>query len=34
MRKCVLDVKVITGEEVALQHQLLVCDMLVEKGQE
>ena len=21
------------GEEVALQHQLLVCDMLVEKGQ-
>ena len=34
MRKCVLDVKVIPGEEVALQHQLLVCDMLVEKGQE
>ena len=26
MRKLVADVKVITGEEVALQHQLLVCD--------
>ena len=27
MRKLVPDVKVIPGEEVALQHQLLVCDM-------
>ena len=27
MRKLVSDVKVIPGEEVALQHQLLVCDM-------
>ena len=27
MRKPVTDVKVIPGEEVALQHQLLVCDM-------
>ena len=27
MRKLVTDVKVIPGEEVALQHQLLVCDM-------
>ena len=27
MRKHVTDVKVIPGEEVALQHQLLVCDM-------
>ena len=27
MRKFVTDVKVIPGEEVALQHQLLVCDM-------
>ena len=26
-RKLVTDVKVIPGEEVALQHQLLVCDM-------
>ena len=29
MRKLVTDVKVIPGEEVALQHQLLVCDMNV-----
>ena len=27
MRKLVTDVKVIHAEEVALQHQLLVCDM-------
>ena len=27
MRKLVIDVKVIPGEENALQHQLLVCDM-------
>ena len=27
MPKLVTDVKVIPGEEVALQHQLLVCDM-------
>ena len=27
IRKLVTDVKVIPGEEVALQHQLLVCDM-------
>ena len=27
MRKLVTDVKVIPGEEVALQHQLPVCDM-------
>ena len=27
MHKLVTDVKVIPGEEVALQHQLLVCDM-------
>ena len=27
MRKLVTDVKVIPGEEVELQHQLLVCDM-------
>ena len=27
MRKLVTDVKVIPGEEVALQYQLLVCDM-------
>ena len=29
MRKLVTDVKVIPGEEVALQHQLLVCDMRI-----
>ena len=27
MRKIVTDVKVIPGKEVALQHQLLVCDL-------
>ena len=27
LRKLVIDVKVIPGEEVTLQHQLLVCDM-------
>ena len=30
MRKLVTDVKVIPGEEVALQHQLLVCGMRIE----
>ena len=30
MRKLVTGVKVIPGEEVALQHQLLVCDMRIE----
>ena len=30
MRKLVTDVKVIPGEKVALQHQLLVCDMKVD----
>ena len=30
MRKLVTDVKVIPGEEVALQHQLLVCDMRID----
>ena len=30
MRKLVTDVKVIPGEEVALQHQLLVCDMMID----
>ena len=30
MRKLVQDVKVIPGEEVALQHQLLVCDMKID----
>ena len=29
LRKLVMDVKVIPGEEVALQHQLLVCDMMI-----
>lgn len=29
MRNLVTDVKVITGEEVALQHQLLVCDLRI-----
>ncbi|XP_056022150.1 craniofacial development protein 2-like [Ostrea edulis] len=29
-RKLVTDVKVIPGEEVALQHQLLVCDILID----
>ena len=30
MCKLVTDVKVIPGEEVALQHQLLVCDMRID----
>ena len=30
MRKVVRDVKVIPGEKVALQHQLLVCDMMID----
>ena len=30
MRKFVTDVKVIPGEEVVLQHQLLVCDMRID----
>ena len=30
MRKLVTDVKVIPGEEVALQHQLLVCDIRID----
>ena len=30
MRKLVTDVNVIPGEEVALQHQLLVCDMRID----
>ena len=30
MRKLVTDVKVIPGEEVAMQHQLLVCDMRID----
>ena len=30
MRKLVTDVKVIPGEEVALQNQLLVCDMKID----
>ena len=30
MRKLVTDVKGIPGEEVALQHQLLVCDMRID----
>ena len=30
MHRLVTDVKVITGEEVALQHQLLVCDMRID----
>ena len=30
MHKLVTYVKVITGEEVALQHQLLVCDMRID----
>ena len=30
MHKLVTDVKVIPGEEVALQHQLLVCDMRID----
>ena len=30
MPRLVTDVKVISGEEVALQHQLLVCDMRFE----
>ena len=30
LRKLVMDVKVIPGKEVALQHQLLVCDMMID----
>ena len=30
MKYTVMDVKVIPGEEVALQHQLLVCDMMID----
>ena len=30
MRRFVTDVKVIPGEKVALQHQLLVCDMRID----
>ena len=30
LHKFVMDVKVIPGEEVALQHQLLVCDMMID----
>ena len=30
LRKLVMDVKVIPGEEVALQHQLLVCIMMID----
>ena len=30
LRKLVMDVKLIPGEEVALQHQLLVCDMMID----
>ena len=30
LHKLVMDVKVIPGEEVALQHQLLVCDMIID----
>ena len=30
LHKLVMDVKVIPGEEVALQHQLLVCDMMID----
>ena len=30
LRRLVMDVKVIPGEEVALQHQLLVCDMMID----
>ena len=30
LRKLVMDVKVIPGEEVALQHQLLVCEMMID----
>ena len=30
LRKLVMDVKDIPGEEVALQHQLLVCDMKID----
>ena len=30
MRKLVTDVKVIPGQEVALQHELLVCDMRID----
>ena len=29
-RKLVTDIKVISGEEIALQHQLLVCDMRID----
>ena len=30
LRKLVMDVNVIPGEEVALQHQLLVCDIMID----
>ena len=30
LHKLVMDVNVIPGEEVALQHQLLVCDMMID----
>ena len=30
LRKLVMDVKVIPGEFVALQHQLLLCDMMID----
>ena len=30
LRKLVMDVKVIPGEEVVLQHQLLVCEMMID----
>ena len=30
LQKLVMDVKVIPGEKVALQHQLLVCDMMID----
>ena len=33
MHKLVTDVNVIPGEEVALQHQLLVCDMRIDVQQ-
>ena len=34
LRKLVMNVKVIPGEEVALQHQLLVYDMMVDMPQQ
>ena len=30
LRKLIMDVKVIPAEEVALQHQLLVCNMMID----